>query len=350
MPGKRKFRVLRVLIPLVLVGIIVGVILGYSFFQKVYSPNVDLHGKNEAHLYIYTGSTFEDLTDTLEAKKWLKDQSSFIWVANKKKYIDNVKPGKYLIEDGMSNNDLISLLRSGKQVPVKVTFNNIRTKDQLAKQVSKNLEATEAEVFGLLCDRNYISKYNLNSENIMSMFIPNTYEFRWNTSADDFFQRMATEYKKFWTDERKAKAKNAGLSQSEVSALAAIVQEETIKRDEKPKVAGVYINRLHDKWPLQADPTLKFAAGDFTLKRLLDKHKKIDSPYNTYLYPGLPPGPICLPEISSLDAVLNYEKHDYYFFCAKPDFSGYHNFSKSNAQHEQYAKLYHNALNKRKIR
>jgi len=182
------------------------------------------------------------------------------------------------------------------------------------------------------------------------MFIPNTYEFYWNTSAEEFFKRMAKEYKAFWTSERIAKAKKIGLSQSEVSALASIVQaEQLFHADERSRVAGLYINRLNKGMLLQSDPTLIYALGDFTIKRVLNKHKIIKSPYNTYLNTGLPPGPINLPERSSIDAVLNYEKHDYIFMCAKEDFSGYHNFAKTNRQHEIYAAKYHRELNKRRI-
>jgi UPF0755 protein len=201
----------------------------------------------------------------------------------------------------------------------------------------------------MLSSYDFASKYGFNEQTIMTMFIPNTYEFYWNTSADEFFERMADEYKKFWTDERKQKAKNIGLSQSEVSILASIVELETQKKDERPTVAGVYINRLKKKMLLQADPTVVFALGDFTINRVLKIHLETDSPYNTYKYSGLPPGPIYLPSISSIDAVLNFENHDYIYFCAKEDFSGYHNFAKTLAQHNENARKFQQALNKRKI-
>ena len=213
-----------------------------------------------------------------------------------------------------------------------------------------NIEADSADIAALLKDEETAKKYGFNKQTFCSMFIPNTYEFWWNTSAEEFVQRMADEYKKFWNDDRKAKANELGLSQSQVSTLASIVESETQKNDEKARIAGVYINRLKKDWLLQADPTVVFAAGDFTIKRILNKHLEINSPYNTYKYKGLPPGPICIPSTTSIDAVLNYEHHNYMYFCAKEDFSGYHNFATTNAQHEANARRYHDALRKAGIR
>ncbi|HAZ24348.1 MAG TPA: endolytic transglycosylase MltG, partial [Algoriphagus sp.] len=200
-----------------------------------------------------------------------------------------------------------------------------------------------------LQDSVYIRKFDFNEETIMSMFIPNTYEVWWNTSPEALFDRMYKEYNDFWTDERKKKAAELGLNPKEVSTLASIVQAESQKKDERAKIAGVYLNRLKLNMPLQADPTLVFALGDFSLKRILNIHKETESPYNTYKYAGLPPGPINLPDINSLDAVLNYEDHDYLYFCAKEDFSGYHAFAKTLSEHNANARRYQAALNAAKI-
>jgi UPF0755 protein len=250
----------------------------------------------------------------------------------------------------MSNLALVRMLRSGRQVPVKVTFNTVRTKEDLAEKITANLEVTKAQFLQLLQDSVYIRKFDFEEETIMSMFIPNTYEFWWNTSAETLFDRMYKEYQSFWTEERKAKAKALGLSQQEVSTLASIVQAESQKSDERPRIAGVYLNRLRIGMALQADPTLVFAAGDFSIKRLTGVHMAIDSPYNTYKYPGLPPGPINLPDINSLDAVLNTEKHDFLYFCAKEDFSGYHSFASNYNDHMANARRYQRALNAANIR
>lgn len=319
-----------------------------SYYQKVFKSNTSLNGETE-YLYVKTGSKRSDLILNLSQKGILKDTTSFIWVADQKEFL-TPKPGRYKLEDGMNNNELINLLRSGKQEPVQVTFNTIRTPKDLASKIGKQIEADSAELYHKITSGELASKYGFNSKTFMTLFIPNTYEFYWNTSADDFIKRMAKEYKRFWNADRIAKAKKQNLSQSEVSILASIVQaEQSEHRDERPKVAGLYLNRLERKMKLQSDPTLIYAVGDFSIKRVLNKHMTMDSPYNTYMYAGLPPGPINLPEISSIDAVLNPEKHQYIYMCAKADFSGYHNFSKSFFQHNAYAKAYRNELNRRKI-
>jgi UPF0755 protein len=250
----------------------------------------------------------------------------------------------------MGNNELVNLLRAGIQEPVKIFFEGIRTKDQLITRVCIRLEADSSEMRDKLNDDGYLSKYGLNKNTALTLFIPDTYEFFWNTSVDEFITKMAAEYKKFWTEERKAKARKIGLSQSEVAILASIVQSEQWRfDDEKPIIAGLYLNRLRSEMPLQSDPTLIYAGGDFSISRVLNIDKKIDSPYNTYMHTGLPPGVICLPERSSIDAVLNYQENDYIYMCAKDDFSGRHYFAKTYDQHCIYATKYREALNKRNI-
>ncbi len=349
MTKKKKHLFRKILTSFIIILLVSTAFTFYNYYKKIYAPNVSLKKNTSTFIYIPTESTLADVINILYTKNLIIDRAAFEWVAEKKNYASHINPGRYLIKNGMSNNELINLLRSGKQEPVNVTINTIRTLEQLAGKATKNLECDSSALYDLLTDENFISKYGFNKSTIITMFIPNTYEFYWNTSAKQFFERMAKEYKKFWIQERKNKAASIGLSQSEVSILASIVQEETIKNDEKPAIAGVYLNRLQKGMLLQADPTIKFAIGDFSVKRILKKHLNIDSPYNTYKHKGLPPGPICLPSISSIDAVLNYQKHDYIFFCAKEDFSGYHNFAKTLSQHNINAKKYQAALNKKRI-
>ncbi len=341
---KAKF---SIAIILVIIIIIAGT-LAYKAYNYAYSPNVKC-GSDE-FIYIHSGSSYDDMISVLENSGCILDISSFKTVAKFKKYGEKILPGKYKLENGMSNNALVNMLRSGRQTPVNVTFISVRTLDILAVKAAANIEADSAEISQLLHNEETAQKYGFNKQTFCSMFIPNTYEFYWNTSADGFVQRMADEYKNFWNEERMAKANELGLSQSEISTLASIVESETQKNDEKARIAGVYINRLNKGWLLQADPTVKYAVGDPTIKRILNKHLEIDSPYNTYKYIGLPPGPICIPSTSSLNAVLNYEHHNYMYFCAKEDFSGYHNFATTNAQHEANARKYHEALRKAGIR
>ena len=249
----------------------------------------------------------------------------------------------------MSNDDLINHLRSGNQQPVKLIFNNIRDIEQLSKRVSEQIEIDSASIINFLKDSSSISELGFDKHSISTLFIPNTYEIFWDVSVQKFMNRMLREYENFWNSERKASAERLGMSISEVVILASILDKETQKNDEKPIIAGVYINRLKRRWLLQADPTLIYAIGDFNIKRVLNVHKKIDSPYNTYKYQGLPPGPICIPSISSIDAVLNYTEHNYLYFCAKDDLSGYHEFARNIRQHNQNAEKYRKALDKLRI-
>jgi UPF0755 protein len=236
------------------------------------------------------------------------------------------------------------------QTPLNVTFNNVRTKEDLAGKVSKYLIADSLSILNLFYDENKIGKFGFNTETYRAMFIPNTYQFYWTTSAEQFADRMKTEFDKFWSDERRKKAENINLSPVEVTVLASIVQSETAKNEEMTRIAGLYINRLNRGQLLQADPTVKYAVGDFSLKRILNVHLEVDSPYNTYKYAGLPPGPINFPETSAIDAVLNYEKHNYIYMCAREDFSGYHNFAVTLTEHNRNAAKYRRELDKLKIR
>lgn len=333
----------------VLVGIIAFSVLFTSFsyylYQSFYTPNILVEGEEPAYLKIPKGATFSQVSDSLNRNDLVNNMISFSFVAKLMGYQENVKPGRYEIEPRMTNTQLVRALRSGKQSPLNLTFNNIRTKEELAEKISKSLALSSESFYALLTDSSNIRKFGFEEETIMSMFIPNTYEVYWDTSPEALFDRMYKEYERFWDGKRTEKAAALGLTPKEVSVLASIVQAETVKADERPKVAGVYINRLEIGMPLQADPTLVFAVGDFTLKRVLNVHKEIDSPYNTYKNAGLPPGPINLPEISALDAVLNYQEHEYLYFCAKEDFSGYHAFATNLRDHLNNARRYSNALN-----
>lgn len=337
----------KILIVLLLIALAAGAFLSYDFYKKVFAPNVF---PKEVYLNIPTGSNYVDVLAILIEKDIVKNKSSFDWLAKKMKYDKNIHAGHYKLTPGMSNKDLITLLRSGKQTPVQLIFHNIRLPAELASEVSNTIEADSVSLMKLFEDDLFLKQYGFNAENCMAMFIPNTYQFYWNTSAKKFMERMAKEYKTFWNPSRKMKAKTIGLTQSEVSVLASIVEQETHRDDEKPTVAGVYINRYKKGLKLEADPTLVYALGDFTVQRVLNQYKEINSPYNTYMYAGLPPGPICIPSISSIDAVLNYSKHGYFYFCARDDFSGYHSFAKTYPEHLVNARRFQKELNRRKIR
>lgn len=306
-------------------------------------------GKKNQVIYIATGSSFKQVMDTIESKGIIKNYKTFIWLANKKHYPSLVKPGRYVIDQDMSYNSLINLLRSGRQSPVDVTFNNSRTVNQLAGKIGKQIEADSARIMDFFSNESNFLNDGFKKENIISVFIPNTYEFYWNTDGKGLYSRLLKEYRSFWTEKRLLKAKENGLDVKEVSILASIIDLEASRPDEKPRIAGVYINRIKRGIPLQADPTIIFAMNDNSVTRVLKKYLDVDSPYNTYKHSGFPPGPIGCASIEDLDAVLNAEKHDYIFFVAKPDFSGYHNFSRTLAEHNRYASAYQRELNKRKI-
>ena len=327
-----------------------GSFLAYEFYIRILQPNVSLDNNKSNIIYIPTGSDFLDVMDILNGNGILINSNSFKWVSEQKNYINNIKPGRYRIDSDFNNNELVNKLRSGSQDPVILTFNNLRSKEQLAGRVAGFLEADSIEILNYITSPRFLSPLQLNSENIACLFIPNSYEFYWNTTAEQFAQRMLKEYRKFWNSERIKKVDKIGLNFYEVSILASIVEkEQSIKSDERPMIAGLYLNRLKKRMRLESDPTLIFILNDYTIKRVLDKDKKLKSPYNTYLNKGLPPGPICIPSINAIDAVLNSSKHSYIFMCAKEDFSGYHNFAKNYSQHRINARKYQRALNKRKI-
>jgi UPF0755 protein len=317
-------------------------------YSRFFAPNV-FPDKSQQVIYIPTGSSFEQVMDTLESKLGINNANILRWLAEKKNYPSNIKPGRYIIDKGMTYNRLINILRSGRQSPVKITFNNVRTLNQIAGKIGNQIEADSSSIISFLSDDSNFKADGFTKETIISVFIPNTYQVYWNTSARELYVRMLKEYRLFWTDGRLAKAKEKNLNPLEVSILASIIDDEVVKRDEKPRIAGVYLNRLQRGMPLQACPTIKFAMNDFTITRVLKKYLVVDSPYNTYIHSGFPPGPIGCATIDGIEAVLNAEKHDYLFFAARSDFSGYHNFSKTLSEHNRYAVMYQKELDKRKI-
>lgn len=334
--------------------ILVGVIIVFStllssfafyFFQVLYSPNFLVQGQDRPIL-IPTGADFKKVQKIVYDDRYVNDLLSFSFLSKLMDYHKLIKPGLYVIEGDMTNLEVVRLLRSGNQTPVNVTFNNVRLLEELPEKITKNLEMTSEQFLKELSTPEIKEKYGFDSLTFISMFIPNTYQLYWNVSPEELIKRMHQEYERFWSDARKAQADSLGLSISEVVTLASIVGAEVAKSEESKRVAGVYVNRLKRGIPLQADPTLVFAAQDFTIKRVLNKHKQIDSPYNTYKNEGLPPGPINMPSVTTINAVLNYERHRYIYFCAKEDFSGYHNFATNLRTHNLNAAKYQRALNK----
>ena len=302
-------------------------------------------------VYIPSGATYAQLLDSLgDDGVYVKDKSRFDNMARLFSLDQGVRPGHYILKEGMSYIDAVKMFRNGLQTPVRLTFNNIRTLPQLAGRLSSQIEADSLTLLAQLTDESVAESYGFTPQTFIGMFIPNTYEVWWTISPESLLDRMKKEYDRFWNDERVAKLEKTGLTRDQAITLASIVYEESKMSDEMPVIAGVYMNRLERGMPLQADPTVKFAVGDFSIKRVLNRHLEVDSPYNTYKYAGLPPGPICMPSVKAIDAVLDYKKHKYLYFCAKPDFSGYHNFAVTLAEHNRNAREYYNALDRAGIR
>ena len=315
------------------------------FYHDATLPVIDLNGKPEAYLFIPSGSDFNDLQQLLLENGKLQHRDAFIRLAERKNYTRNIKPGRYKIINGMRNNDLVNLLRSGKQEPVRITITNIRSPQELAGKIGKLLETDSGQLIRIFRDPLFLQKFGLSTSNFFVFFIPNTYEFYWNTSGDALFRRMEREFKKFWNQERRHQADSLKMTIPEIVTLASIIEKETNKNSEKSRIAGVYYNRLRKHIPLQADPTVIFAWQDYTIRRVLHSHLEISSPYNTYRIAGLPPGPICIPSIASVDAALYPERHDFLYFCARDDLSGYHAFARNLKEHLVNARKYQKSLN-----
>ena len=343
-------KIIKRLLFVLLLLLALGAFKAFEIYKKAFAPNVMIPAKDrEAFFYVHSDYTYDSVLKELKEQKLLKNIKSFEWTATRKNYQAHINPGRYLLKHRMSNNDLVNKLRSGRQDPVELTFNNIRTLGQFAGRVGEQLEFDSSTLLSYMGDTALQHKYGLNSYTMACMFIPNTYELYWNITPEKFLDRMYSEYENFWNNSRTAKAEEMGKSREEIITLASIVNEETRKKSEKKRIAGVYINRLKKGMRLQADPTVIFGLGNMSIRRVLRKHYLINTPYNTYMHYGLPPGPICFPDISTIDAVLNYEKNDYLYFCAKPDFSGYHNFAKTLSEHNKNARAYQVQLNKKRI-
>ena len=315
----------------------------FYFYQIVYTPNILVDGADRLFV-IKSGMTYRQVLVDLDKQRVVNDMVSFGFIARLKDYDRKIQPGRYLLKRNMTSLQAIDALSGGRREAVTITFTHVRLLSDLDDRITKNIGVTPEEFEEALDDFIADNTEGFTRQNILSMFIPNTYQVYFNVVPEELVERMHDEYKHFWTDERLTKAKAAGLTPIEVSILASIVQAETIKQEEAPIVAGLYINRLKKEIPLQADPTLVFAAGDFTIKRVLDRHKEIDSPYNTYKNAGLPPGPINMPTIANIDAVLNYNQNNFVYMCAREDFSGFHNFATNLRAHNANAAKYQRAL------
>lgn len=303
--------------------------------------------RTEHELYVRSTDTYAMLTDSLLPH--LRHREAFRRYARRIDLDKSFKPGHYVLKPGMNVIEVARMLKLGLQTPVRVTINNVRIPGQLAQKLARQLEADSASFMRALTSPEVAREAGFDSVTLFSMFIPDTYEFYWTVSPEELVRRMKREYDRFWTEARDAKRKRSGLSRLEVMTLASIVYEETRKSDEMPRIAGVYINRLRRGIPLQADPTVKYAMQDFGLRRILYRHLKYPSPYNTYVNKGLPPSPICMPGKEAIEAVLNFEENDYLFFCARPTFDGYHNFARTLSEHMANARAYSAELNRRKI-
>jgi UPF0755 protein len=326
-------------------------IYGLTLVNQIFSSNTKFE-ESELYVYIPTDSDYETVKKIVAP--YVEDIERFDAVANKKKYPNNVKPGKFLFKKGMNSNELINALRINNEV--KLSFNNQERLEDFAGRIGSEIEADSVSLLNAIKDSTFLNENGFNEENVLTMFIPNTYELYWNTTAVKFRDKMIKEYRNFWNDERIAKAKAQGLTPTEATILASIVHKESVKKDERPRIAGVYLNRLHKGILLQADPTVIYAvkkqSNDFkqVIKRVLNKDLQVVSPYNTYYSSGLPPGPIAMPDITAIEAVLNPEKHNYIYFCASVERFGYHDFAVTQAEHEQNAKKYYNWINSQGVK
>jgi UPF0755 protein len=329
---------------------IVMIFVAYKIYNIVFIPNTNF-AENKVYVYIPTDATYQEAEKIIAP--YIKDLDKFRTIVEQKKYNTNVKSGRFLLKNGMSNNSIVNSLRQNS--PLNLAFNNQERIENLAGRIGKQLEIDSLEVLQSFLDPTFLSENNLNEDTVLSIFIPNSYEVFWNTSAEKLRDKLLKEYTKFWTDERIQKAKNQNLTPLQAVSLASIVHKETVKADERPRVAGVYLNRLKIGMPLQADPTVIYAVkkseNNFNkvIKRVLNKDLAVDNPYNTYKVQGIPPGPIAMPDVNAIDAVLNPESHDYIYFCASVEKFGYHEFAVTAAQHQENAKKYQQWLNNQNI-
>jgi UPF0755 protein len=337
----------KFIITLVIVGVLAlgGTILFY--YLRYFGPNVT---GTEEYLYIHTGEDFDDVYKTIQDKGIVTDTATFSWAARNMKYVGHVKPGKYRLHEGMSNRKFIRMLQLGDQEQVDLSFHVFRTKEQFAAFVSKKLEADSATLIRYLDSGAFVKQYGFTTENAFVMIMPDSYKLFWNISPDKFYKRMYAHYENFWTPARKQQAAALNLTVPQVSILASIVDAEAVYDDEMPTIAGLYLNRLRKGMKLESDPTVIFAMNDFTIHRVLNRYLSVNSPYNTYMHTGLPPGPVMLPSVNAVKAVLNYQKNDYIYMVAKEDFSNRHNFATNVAEHNKNAQKFRKALDERNIK
>jgi UPF0755 protein len=342
----------RILLVTVLLGLVAAGVFSYLVYNALFSPNTRFE-KATAYVYIPSDATFDDVCTLVEPL--LVNSNTFRAVAKRKQYDVHFRAGKYALEKGMNNNEIINSLRS-RNLPVTVSFNNQETLADLAGRIAPQIEADSTSLLLEMEDSVYLEQMGVNKETAISLYLPNSYEFYWDTSAEEFRERMLREYKQFWDSTRIAKAAAEGLNPLQATTLASIVQKETAKVNERARVAGLYLNRLRKKMPLQADPTVIYAikreSGNFDtiIKRVLYRDLDLDSPYNTYKYGGLPPGPITMPDISAIDAVLNAEKHNFYYMVADVENFGYHKFAETLSQHNRNKVQYVRWINEQKIK
>lgn len=332
------------ILAVLLIGGGIAAIFGWQYYKKIYHNNLQGSVGQEHELFIRTGADYAQVLDALTDGKVI-NADNFDWVARQMSLSEHIKPGRYLLTTPMSNYDIVALLRSGRQTPVKLTTRKARNKEDIAGWISTKIEADSMGLLMLMNDNEKLSELGFNDQNLLALFIPNTYEVYWNTGPHKFLDRMKKEYDAFWTEARRNKAAALGLTPLKVSILASIVEEESEIKAERSTIAGLYLNRLNQNMKLQADPTVKFATQNFGARRVLYTDLEYDSPYNTYVYAGLPPGPICTPSIDAIEAVLNAEKHDYLYMCAKPDNQIGHVFAKTLDQHNENARKYRKWLN-----
>jgi len=327
--------------------LLLGAVAGYMGYKWIFEPNTNISEPYE--LYIKGQTTYEELQNQLITDSVLVNNWSFTQVSRLMKYgPDQIPSGRYVIQPNWSNKQIISALRAGRQSPIKLTISNARTVEDIAGVVAKKIEPDSIEILALFNDASLIEEYGFKPETIISMILPDTYEMYWNTDAKGFFSKMKGEYDIYWAKHTE-RVNTLDMSPAEISTLASIVEKESNSTSERPIIAGVYLNRLEQGVKLQADPTVVFGIGDFTIRRVLNRHLAQDTPYNTYLHEGLPPGPICMPSKSSIEAVLHAEEHDYLFFCAKPGYNAGHAFAVDNRQHERNASVYRKWLNQERI-
>ena len=342
----------KILLAVALIGLVIAAYFAYYVYSAMLEPNTAFSNK-EAYIYISSDATYNNVREDLVPL--LKDISTFDALAARKKYVTNIKAGKYRILKDMNNNDIINSIRSNN-IPIRISFNNQNFLEQLAGRVAQQIESDSVSLVKVMRDTSFYNQNNFSKETALGMYLPDSYELFWNTSAEAFRTRMLKEYNRFWNETRLKKVKELGLNQDKVIALASIVYEESKQKSEQARIAGVYMNRLKNNWPLQADPTLKFAAYQLPkykntiIRRVLNEHKTLKSPYNTYINVGLPPGLITMPDLSAIEAVLNYEKHSYFYFAADAKKPGFHRFAKTLSQHNQNARDYQRHLSKQGIR